>query len=233
MKRYLMAMLLLALASLAQARNVGIFDGAGTCDGCARTIGALFKAMGDRVVYLDEHTLDAARLATLQVYVQPGGSDDIDETLDALSPAQVQAIRRFVQHGGSYLGVCAGAYLAARFSSEKDRTPAYGLIGNAELFPETPDPAPSLLAVRWGDKTRMVYNQSGAHFGTTPARGVRVLARYVDSGRIAAQTSRYGRGKVVLAGPHFEAGLDWYAQDHLDPRHGLNQDLFRTLIGYL
>lgn len=224
---------LLVTTGLAQARTVGIFNGAGTCDGCAETVATFFSAQGDKVVYLNEHTLSANKLAHMEVYVQPGGSDDIDETLDALSSEQVKAIREFVEEGGSYLGICAGAYLAARYSSAADKKPAYGLINNAELSSESASAAPSLLKVQWGKQTRMVYNQSGPQFGKQAAKGVQVLSRYSKTGHIAAQTSRFGAGKVVLVGPHLEADEEWYEADELSLQHGLNHDLFKELLGRL
>ncbi|GAB3255402.1 BPL-N domain-containing protein [Chitinimonas naiadis] len=230
--RWLLSILLVT-TGLAHARTVGIFNGAGTCDGCAETVATFFSAQGDKVVYLNEHTLSAAKLAHMEVYVQPGGSDDIDETLDALSTDQVQAIREFVHDGGSYLGICAGAYLAARYSSAADKKKAYGLIDNAELSSESSSAAPSLLKVQWGSKNRMVYNQSGPHFDKKAGKGVQVLSRYTKTGRIAAQASTFGAGKVVLVGPHLEADKDWYESDHLSLQYGLNHDLFREVLGRL
>lgn len=222
--------LLLALPGPAAAVVVAVFNGAGTCRGCGETVGALFAARGDRVVYLDQHTLSARALARVRIYVQPGGSDDIDDTLDALSARQVRAIRDFVRGGGSYLGICAGAYLAARYSSFADKTPAYGLVPLPELQPEAPDPKPSLLRVRWGNRIRMLYNQSGAQFGSRAGPGVQVLARYIGSGHIAALRTTFGKGRVLLIGPHPEASRDWYAADRLSLRYGLNLDLLRDAM---
>ncbi|WP_215779991.1 BPL-N domain-containing protein [Paludibacterium sp. B53371] len=232
MKKWLVSGLW-CLSAAVSAQTVGIFNGPGTCDGCAETIGALFTQRGDKVVYLDQRTLSAATLANLQVYVQPGGSDDIDETLDVLSPRQVAALRDFVRGGKRYLGVCAGAYLAARYSDAASRKPAFGLIALDELHPETRYAHASLLKVRWGGQSRWMYNQSGAHFGKQAPAGARVLGRYEQTGRIAALETRFGQGKVVLIGPHLEADQSWYRLEGLSLRHGLNQDLFRQVIDQL
>jgi len=228
--KWLFCFLLALLTPLVQAKAVGIFNGSGTCKGCAETVGRFFTQRGDHVVYLNEKTLSVASLRRLQVYVQPGGSDDIDDTLNTQLPTQIKAIRAFVADGGSYLGICAGAYLAARYSSVAQKKPAYGLIPLDELDPEVPDPAPSLLNVRWGEQERWIYNQSGAHFGTKAAPGIQVLARYSASGHIAALRTPFGKGKVVLTGPHLEADETWYAEDGLSLQHGLNHDLFKALL---
>ncbi|MEC5207644.1 glutamine amidotransferase-like uncharacterized protein [Vogesella perlucida] len=232
MTRYLILLTgLLALPAL--AANVVIFRGAGTCDGCPEAVGKLLQHQHHRVSYVDEHTLSAQRLRGATLYVQPGGSDDIDETLQALQPAQVQALRRFVANGGHYLGICAGAYLAARYSDRAAATPAFGLLAIDELHAEVADPAPSLLPMRWGKQVRRVYNQSGPHMGTTPPAGASVLARYQASGRIAALGSRYGKGRLLLIGPHFEADADWYRSDGLTLQYGLNTDLFYRALAWL
>ena len=64
-------------------------------------------------------------------------------------------------------------------------------------------------------------------------QGVQVLSRYSKTGRIAAQASTFGAGKVVLVGPHLEADEDWYENDHLSLQYGLNHDLFREVLGRL
>lgn len=230
MKKWMTLALLLLISQHTRAQNVAIFNGAGTCKGCAEAIGAVFDPKRDKVVYLDEKTLDAHSLRGVSLYVQPGGSDDIDETLNALRPAQVQAIRDFVAHGGGYLGVCAGAYLAARYSSKKDNKQAYGLVALDELDSEITDPKPTLLPIQWGNKSRMAYYQSGPHMGKEAAPGVTVLARYQKTQHIAAQSSRYQQGTVVLIGPHLEADESWYQADKLSLKHGLNLDLFREAL---
>jgi glutamine amidotransferase-like uncharacterized protein len=231
--RELLLIGLLFLSPLADARSIGIFNGAGICPGCAETVAALFVERGHRVIYLDQRSLSAASLGGLDVYVQPGGSDDIGETLDALTPRQIDALRRFVSRGGRYLGICAGAYLAARFTSIAEGRPAFGLVPIDEMPAEFESSAASLVAIRWGTQRRMVYNQSGPHMGIRTPGGMRALARYVATRHIAALAGRSGRGKVVLIGPHLEADESWYRDDGLTLRHGLNRDLFRAAMRWL
>jgi hypothetical protein len=62
---------------------------------------------------------------------------------------------------------------------------------------------------------------------------MRVLARHIATRHIAALAGPFGRGKVVLIGPHLEADESWYNDDGLSLQHGLNQDLFRTAMRLL
>ncbi|WP_225881997.1 BPL-N domain-containing protein [Streptomyces aureocirculatus] len=57
--------------------------------------------------------LTAAALADAQLYVQPGGGADLEGTWRHLR-ASAGAVRDWVRDGGSYLGLCFGAYLAGR-----------------------------------------------------------------------------------------------------------------------
>ena len=224
------ALLLLAFFPVTHARTIGIFNGAGTCEGCGETVGAFFEARHDKVIYLNEKTLNAATLSKIEVYVQPGGSDDIDETLNALVPAQIRALRQFVNRGGSYLGICAGAYLAARISVMGSGKPAYALIELDEVEAEITSSEPTLLPVLWQGKKLWLYSQSGPHLGTTAPTGVTVLGRYQRSGRIAGLITNYGKGKVMLIGPHLEAGSDWYQADGLSLQYGTAEAEFALLL---
>jgi putative intracellular protease/amidase len=53
----------------------------------------------------------AGKLKDADVLVQPGGSGS--KQAETLKPEGREAIRNFVQHGGGYVGICAGAYLAS------------------------------------------------------------------------------------------------------------------------
>lgn len=223
----------LALLPSAHARTVGIFTGAGTCSGCGETVGAFFQQRHDKVIYLTEKTLSPTTLAQIQIYVQPGGSDDIDETLDALSSSQIKALQQFVRQGGSYLGICAGGYLAGRYSDQQRKKPAFALIGINEVDAEIASAQANLLAVNWQGQTRWLYNQSGPHFGRSAPAGATVLGRYQRSGRIAGLIGHYGQGKVILLGPHLEAGRDWYQADGLSLQHGTAEALFARLLDRL
>jgi glutamine amidotransferase-like uncharacterized protein len=229
--------LVLATALLSSAhvmsQTIAIFNGAGTCEGCGESVGKLFQQQHHQVIYLNENTLNSKVLKAVDVYVQPGGSDDIDETLNALKPEQVDAIRDFVKSGGHYLGICAGAYLAAQYSSKADNQKAFGLVALAELSAETDYTYPSLLQIQWDSKSRRVYNQSGPHLGNKVPANSKVLATYKASGRIAALLSHYGQGRVLLIGPHLEADHRWYEEDGLETHHGYNLALFYEAIAYL
>lgn len=207
-------------AMSAQAALAVVFNGAGTCDGCAEAVAQVLRAQHYQVQLVDEHTLSAASLQAAQLYVQPGGSDDIMDTLSVLSVQQIQSIQQFVAQGGAYLGICAGGYLAGHYADHAAGIRAFGLVELDEVAQERADTNQAqVIAIALPGETepRQVYYQAGPHFGTTvPAKG-RVLAYYAASKHVAARVSSYGHGRVGLIGPHYEADQSWFVADGLAP----------------
>lgn len=162
----------------------------------------------------------------------PGGADL--PYLDRLGGEGVEAIREFVIRGGSYLGICAGAYFASRrcvFEKEDhelrvvgDRPLAfvpYDAVGAVRKgFEYASEKGAGLERVRFeweGIKFESeVYSNGGAGWDVAEEAegGVNVLARYVEAvlkrhgienGRPAAVVrKRVGEGWVTLSGLHPE-----------------------------
>lgn len=229
-----MVLLLFSLAAPAKSAFAGkkalIYNGPGVCKGCPETVASLLTKNGFEVQYVLPGQLTKARFSKASLYVQPGGTDDIDETLNALKPGDVRQLQRFVERGGRYLGICAGGYLAGRYSDEKKQKKAFGLIPIDLVNEEKSDNRAQLVPILWGKQKRMIYFQAGPSFGNTPMPHARVIATYSESGHIAALITAYGKGVVGVIGPHPEADEDWYAEDKLSTSQGLNLDLFDKFL---
>jgi glutamine amidotransferase-like uncharacterized protein len=148
--------------------------------------------------------------------VMPGGADlAYCEKLDGAGNA---AIRAFVENGGAYLGICAGAYYACA-AIEWAMGTAQEIAGPRELafFPGmATGPAYELIeegdiAKCWEGTARLdsgitVHYEAGPVFAETDDPAVAVLARYEDlPGRPPAIVScAVGRGRAVLSSPHAE-----------------------------
>lgn len=89
-----------------------VYNGPQGCTACAPTIATLLRQAPRpfQVKYVDA-PLTAAALAGADLYVQPGGGADLEATWQHLS-GSAEVIRDWVRQGGSYLGLCFGAYLA-------------------------------------------------------------------------------------------------------------------------
>jgi glutamine amidotransferase-like uncharacterized protein len=154
------------------------------------------------------------------VLVMPGGADR--PYCRALNGAGNQEIRRFVEGGGAYLGLCAGAYYAAErivfdaggpdpicaprelaFFPGTARGPILDLGPRYDMTKRSASAA--MIESENGDRFRAYYN-GGCFFEGDDGADYRVLARYADiAGKPPAVVEiNVGSGRVVLSGVHLE-----------------------------
>lgn len=167
------------------------------------------------------------------LFVMPGGADLF--YLKALSPQGNDKIRQYVEKGGAYLGICAGAYYAAEYVRFAANTPLE-VVGERELqfFPGTvegPLLAPydyhsysgsRIAQIHWtaadspfapSPPFSLFYNGGGYFVEAEAKPNTRVLATYKTASGLKPaliEISR-GKGKVILSGVHWE-----YAPSLLD-----------------
>lgn len=231
--RYLiLTFLLLATLPSQATRKAMIFRGQGVCDGCAESVGILLISKGWQVKYVTERGLTPDNFRDTQMYIQPGGDDDIESTMKSLAPADVAQLRQFVKKGGIYLGICAGAYLAGTFADDDESVPAFSLMPSEAQMEYSSD-KPAVVPIVTSQGRRWVYYQSGPNFPEPKDKNIKVWARYQKSGHPAALISNYGHGRVGVIGPHFEASKDWYEDEGLHDPDRLDFDLFFQFLEQL
>ena len=156
-----------------------------------------------------------------QLLVMPGGRDVPYH--EALRGEANASIRRFVASGGSYLGLCAGAYYGcARISFDQGAAfeviatrelgffqgvaigPAYG-VGTYSYADDSGAQAAELYWVPTGDSLT-VYYDGGCYFEADATNTATVLARYQDLANSPAAIVEcpFGRGLAILSGVHPE-----------------------------
>lgn len=155
------------------------------------------------------------------VFAIPGGADRFYAAkLDGPGNAN---IRDFVKRGGTYLGVCAGAYYAcADIEFHKGREDEVCASRDLALIDATavgslPELAPfyddtlhsaNVIDLLVDGKPVPTFYYGGCKFDVRDA-GVNVLARYCLPGQPAAIISKsVGRGRVLLSGAHFECNFN-------------------------
>lgn len=185
-----------------------VYRGSAGCDGCAETLAERLAGapLHMEVTFVgpdEEVALDAGALDGIDLYVQPGGGDDIPAAAAEFPAPFVEALQEWVRGGGRYLGVCMGAYLAGNDGFGLIPRQIDGEVG-APGFPVV-DSADHLVAVTWDGTRRWTYFQEGARL---PERGAVVHARY-ETGDIAAARYVLGQGRIGLIGPHPEADGTW------------------------
>lgn len=229
----LLAMGLTLCAQAAAEPVIAVYRGEAGCPGCSEAVEqAIHRSHpDDRVVFLgpDEAAdVDSLAVSRYRAYVQPGGGQDIDAAMEAVGEGGAAAIRRFVDAGGTYIGLCMGAYLAG--------VSHFGLLAqdlDAEAgrpgFP-VKDEDDAVIPVTRNGGRQTVYFQDGPYLHAVPRdQGFKVISRYAN-GDIAAASYRHGKGVVVLSGPHPEASAEWFGAAGIPLSQMPSSDLFKDLL---
>jgi len=215
------------------ARVFGLYDDTAEADGSAWPEGldfieAALGAGGSTVVRLDQTKLntDPEALADLDGLIFGGGFAYPGYTM-GISAEGKQRIRDFVEGGGTYVGVCAGAYFAcdellyegevigdeSGYDLDLYEGPCMGPVGAIAHFPDwgiaqIEFPGHPSYADFGHPFTQEIWYGGGPFFPGVEA-GTTVLATYADPGiqqeGDAAVVARHvGDGDVLLWGPHPE-----------------------------
>lgn len=236
-RKTLAVLALLALAAPARAakRLALVYRGPGTCEDCAEPAALALLAAGWTVEYVDPKGLTPENLSRADLYLQGGGDDNTEVTVQAMTPAQLESLRAYVRGGGRYLGICAGGYLAGLWADDAKTVPGFRLV-DLDVGAEISSSTARVLGVIWRGKERPFYYQFGPYFDFSRSAlrdRAEIVARFADTGRVAAAIVPDGKGRVGLLGPHPEATPAWYADDHLPAPKASNWPLFDDFVEQL
>ncbi|KAG8409521.1 hypothetical protein J3459_017437 [Metarhizium acridum] len=214
-----------------------VYRGPAVCQNCPGALAQLLESSPQKftVTYAgpgDDVKVTAESLRDVHVFAY-GGGPDLDGAWAEIKDA-APAIRDFVSRGGRYMGVCLGAFLAG---ADVDRE-------ITQRHAQVTDDRDTLIQVDWtwaasaGGHTRgqtlrdrWAYFQDGVVVkGLPPGAGDSVLARYAQSGNVAASRTPHGRGWVVLVGIHPEATSLWYNRYNLTNPDGIQFDIGYDLV---
>jgi len=188
----------------------GVYVGRGVFPPSARAVVRRLESAGKRVRLLFEGDVRTAEMGGLKTVIVPGGW--APSQLAGLGTEGQQALTRFVDGGGLYVGLCAGGYLPVRHIVWEGVPVTYpvGWAAGTATGPvpgRVPWPRSEVvtLTLTGGGHAAALY-AGGASFDVP---GAKVLARY-PGGAAAIVTLRRGKGRVVLSGAHveFRTGVD-------------------------
>lgn len=163
------------------------------------------------------------------LFVMPGGADL--PYVEKLNGTGNQNIKLYVSSGGSYLGICAGAYYACAYV-EFDKGGELEVLGDRELqFFQGKGIGPILAPYNYMDQSgaraahitlqldnlkqiTSFYNGGGYFENAFSFSNTKVLGCYENSLPAMVHIS-YKSGNVILSGVHFE--YDWSLLDPQDP----------------
>jgi len=157
---------------------------------------------------VDEDFIKSGGLADCSMLIIPGGYTA--RYVSALGEDGFREIREFVKRGGVYIGICAGAYLAAERVEVEGRPKGLGIIDIENVrrsgigLVEITITNTSHLLVKGCPRTMLIWYQNGPYI--IPGKGVEVIARY-DEEYAAIVCSTYGKGRVLIFSPHPEGNL--------------------------
>lgn len=131
--------------------------------------------------------------------------------VDALGEEGFEQIREFVAGGGGYVGLCAGAYIAARKVEVPGRPPGLGIIeienerraGQGIRTITIAKPEHPVVKGYTGEVD--IWYQNGPMMKA--GEGVETLAVYEEGGA-AIVCATYGHGRVIIFSPHPEGSLE-------------------------
>jgi glutamine amidotransferase-like uncharacterized protein len=214
-----------------------------------KALKGVLKAISPKFVDADS-VLNGALTKHIDLFIMPGGASRyVSAKLDGAGNA---AIKAYVANGGTYLGICAGAYYGCRRTEWHPAGTVPIAVDNELAFfpgiargplpfgPAVDDKIAAIvpLTLADGTVTKALYWDGCRFEGAEPET---VLARYAD-GSAAVIAGTYGKGRYILSGPHPEindAQLDLMTFDVVQNRHaeiaalkdrGATKDLFTHIL---
>lgn len=223
----ILALCVFALAPVvrADAPEIFILKSTGVCQGCAEAISKMLFTEGIKSQILGpEQLMKNVRPRDLLIIGGgvPGGEGEWTIKQDLQKVGAFTWLKKHIQEGGRYFGICAGAYLAEEWIDKEN-----GIAG-LNIFPGmidnyTQDKSAQLLSfeVLPEKSLRSAYFQDGPAFYPAKSSAVEVVARFAKDKTAAAVLFSYHKGKVGLLSPHFEADGDWFSEANLKDKDGL------------
>jgi glutamine amidotransferase-like uncharacterized protein len=209
-----------------------LFDGSGVWTPEVASLEDILDSHGATYVKVDSATLDAMTLDELSAFgvlIFPGGSGGTQA--DSLTAETHARLRAAVQvRGISYVGFCAGAYIAAAPAPGPGQDVSYGLgvvngplLADYFLANQGVDYGMTLESFPDGSTEDLLWYGGPV----TPDQGV--VARYPD-GNPAISEMWSGKGFVVLSGPHPTASQSILDGLGMSSNDGVHLDLAWKLI---
>jgi glutamine amidotransferase-like uncharacterized protein len=228
--------------------------------------GALYKAFAMRYSHTNVRFVDADDIIAdgvlneyPDIFVMPGGESRY--VANKLKGQGNRHIRAYIENGGIYLGICAGAYYACaqtEWRQERDEV-ALAVENELALCPLTAKgPIAALPCFSMGEEIPVqitgiesdgqrhdVLYWGGPLFYDVDDN-IEILARYSDipDKPPAIIAGRFGKGRYILSSPHIEYTSETFnlsrfdvprnARAHLNTVDGarLDEQLFEKLCGY-
>lgn len=205
--------------------NVLIYNGPGVSTLQNTLLQAIKSQLSARydVIMVDHNLLNNQNWQpSTKLIIMPGGRDL--KYLESLNAGGIAKIKEYVRGGGSYLGLCGGAYFASQsIQFEMDRPDykvegerplgfcnavAIGSIGKRFEY-GSQSGAQAMRITTDTDDNVFVYVNGGPYFKIdSQDQNVSVMARY-ENNEAAILSCKVELGRAVLASPHVEVSKEY------------------------
>ena len=199
--------------------NIALYYGDASSSTSSRTaLQFMFQWMNATVDLLYASDIKDGDLADYDMVVIPGGwAGTYNEDL---AGSGITEIREFVGDGGSFFGVCAGAYFGCNLVSWEGGTLDYPLglfggwgVGPIDEIASWPNYAmgeivlnhsSAIIDLSGEPANHSVMYYGGPWFDTTGQEDIHTLATFAANDKPAMIAFEYEDGRVFLSGPHPE-----------------------------
>ncbi len=225
------------------ALDVAVYSGPGAYSQGVEYLTMFLEKNGYTYRGIDENDILSGVLNKVKVLLIPGGwagkEDEYgNKGYGSMSQEAINAIKEYVENGGSYFGICAGAYFATKnVVWEKQQSNGYLGIFDGYAIGPIEEIAPWPLS-QWtnvsvestlnlGFTETLTLYWGGPYFNSTSVNYT-VLERYSINNKPATILFKYHEGNVILTGLHHE----WpnYANKTLTNQ---NNEILNWIIRYL
>jgi len=104
-----------------ERRKIALYVGSGAADFCTGPLREVLDHFGFSYDQVDEQDIRNDALRSFSILIVPGGPDAGESYYAGLGTLGYEKLRRFALAEGSYFGICAGAYLALKSRTKKNR----------------------------------------------------------------------------------------------------------------
>ncbi len=203
--------------------RIAVYGGEGAFDKSITASIRMFQWMGAESQRITPEQIVQGELRRFDILSMTGGWA-VPYKRD-LGGKGVEEIRSFLEKGGGYIGICAGAFFAANPIIWEGGTYEYPLaifpgIADGPIVEIAPWPQYKMCRINLSTRNHPITKGQPSSFSVmyyggpwfhVPAKSrIDILATYAVNGKPAIVTYSFGKGKVFLIGvhPEFEEGSD-------------------------
>lgn len=210
-----------------QDNKIGLYSDTG--GELAKDMGKALNKLNIPYVKIDSTDINKGNLSSFSTIIFPGGKTEA--LYSTLKGQGFSKIRNFVEKGGNYIGICAGAYIAAPEVEIKGTPEGLGII-NIENNREREY---GLRKITLKDHfiTKNYQEEVSIYYQNGPIivpkdDNVEEIATYKEQQAAAIVESSYGKGKVIIFSPHPEGSSKF----NVNPRKLGTLKLLKSSIIY-